>query len=60
MPSTTESVAVTTATFRLIQAAPRICGSSSSAPYHLVEKPPQTVTSLLSLKLKMISDRIGA
>jgi hypothetical protein len=25
-----------------------------------VEKPPQTVTSLLSLKLKMISDRIGS
>ena len=48
------------ATCRLIQAAPRICGSRKSSPYHLVEKPPQTVTSLLSLKLKTISDMIGA
>jgi hypothetical protein len=60
VPSPTASVALTAATCRLIQADPRICGSRSSSPYHLVEKPPQTVTSLLSLKLKMISDRIGA
>ena len=60
MPSTTASVALATATCRLIQAEPRICGSRSSSPYHLVEKPPQTVTSWLSLKLKTISDTIGA
>ena len=44
VPSTTASVAEIAATFRLRNAAFRIWSFCSSAPYHLVEKPPQTVT----------------
>ena len=59
VPSTTASVAESTAILMLSQAAPRICSLRNSAPYHLVENPPQTVTSLDSLNEYTISDTIG-
>jgi hypothetical protein len=54
------AVAAAKATCRLTQAAPRICRSRISSPYQRVEKPPQTVTSRLSLKEKTTSEMIGA
>ena len=38
-------MAESSATRSVTQAASRICWLSSSATYHLVENPPQTVTS---------------
>ena len=48
-PRSADIVAETDATLRLSHAALRIWSLLSNAPYHLVEKPPQTVTSLDSL-----------
>ncbi len=45
---------------RLSQAAASSCGSANRSPYHLVEKPDQTVTSRLSLNEKTTSEMIGA
>ena len=47
------------ATERLILAAFSIAASSSSATYHFVENPPQTVTSFEALKLIAARIRIG-
>ena len=61
VPSTSAIVALIAAIAqRCSQAAPSICGSANSSPYHLVEKPPQTVTSRLSLNEKTTSEMIGA
>ena len=59
VPSTTAAVAEMAAIFRLRSAAPMICWLSSSAPYHLVENPPHTVTSRDSLNENTTSDTIG-
>ena len=59
MPSTVANVAEMTPTRAVTQAAsmrPRLWNSET---YHLVEKPPQTVTSLESLKEKMMRMTIG-
>jgi hypothetical protein len=53
-------VAAAKAMRRLSHAAPRICGSANSSPYHLVEKPDHTVTSLLSLNENTTSETMGA
>ncbi|MNT70031.1 hypothetical protein D3C72_2083850 [compost metagenome] len=50
VPSTTEAVADIAATLSDSQAAPRSWSFCSSSAYHLVEKPPHTVTSRDSLK----------
>ena len=49
VPRITAIVAEIAATRRLSQAAPRICSLRNSSPYHLVENPPQTVTSFEAL-----------
>ena len=59
VPSTTASVAETAATLRLSHAASRICWFWISAPYHFVEKPPQTVTRRDSLNENTTSEMIG-
>ena len=50
VPSTVATVEEMTATLSVIQAAFRNAVSRNSSPYHLVEKPDQTVTSLPPLK----------
>ena len=52
-------MALTAAMRKLSLTARMIASSWASTPYHLVEKPPQTVTSFESLKLKTTSERIG-
>ena len=49
----------TKATFIVTQAASFMPWFCNSSPYHLVEKPPQTVTNLDSLKLNKINNIIG-
>ncbi len=60
VPSTSAMLALMAAICRLSQAAPSSCGSLNRAPYHLVEKPDQTVTRLDSLNEKMTSETMGA
>ncbi len=60
VPRTSAMVAESAAICRLSQAAPSICGSRNNSPYHLVEKPDQTVTSRDSLNEKITSDTMGA
>jgi hypothetical protein len=59
VPSATAIVAEIAATRRLSHAALRIWSFCSSAPYHLVENPPHTVTSFDALNEYTISDTIG-
>ena len=59
MPRTVAKVDDITATFSVTHAASRNASFWNSVPYHLVEKPAQTVTSLDALKLKMTRISIG-
>ena len=60
VPSTKAMVALMAAICRLSQAAPSICGSLNSSPYHLVEKPDQTVTKRFSLNENTTIEMMGA
>ncbi len=59
VPRTVAMVAETSATLSVTHAASINASLFRTSPYHLVENPPQTVTSLLSLKLKITRMRIG-
>ena len=59
VPMAVAAVAVQKAIRRLTQAASRICRSRSSSPYHLVEKPAQTVARREELTEYTSSSRIG-
>ncbi len=60
VPNTTDVEAANKAIFKLIQAAPSICGSRNSSPYHLKEKPAQTVTNSDLLNENITKIKIGA
>lgn len=60
VPRISAMLALTAATRNDKSPAFSTCGSANSWPYHLVEKPPHTVTSLLSLNEKTMSEMIGA
>jgi hypothetical protein len=51
VPRIAAAVALTAAMRKLSFTARMIASSWASTPYHLKEKPPQTVTSLETLKL---------
>ena len=59
VPNTEANVELMKATFRVTQAASRKARLLISSTYHFVLNPAQTVTSLLSLKLKMMRITIG-
>ena len=59
VPRIVAKVAESTPTRAVTQAASMRLWLRNSSPYHLVEKPAQTVTSLDSLNEKMMSSTIG-